>query len=268
MIPKAPNHRSEGQSFASLFISDTHLGARSCRDHALLAFLQAHHAPKIYLVGDIIDTWHNIGAHWTKPQHEIIAILLARAAQGVEIIYTPGNHDAFFRPYIGAQMGTIKVANHVIHTAQDGKRYLVIHGDSVDMFAGRFPLLSRLAAKAENSLRGLGNGAQYLLGRFGLPITDQVDWVIQKVNDMIRAQDNFQARLAALARAHDTDGIICGHFHQPALHDELGVTYANCGDWVENTTALAEAQNGALIQLTWAMPAVAKALEGQLIKDI
>lgn len=242
-----------GSCFSSIFISDMHLGARACRDEALLIFLQSHHAKRIYLVGDIFDTWHAIGAHWSVYQHAIIALLLTRAQNGVEIIYTPGNHDAFFRPYIGTKIGNIAVANHAIHLSESGKRYLVIHGDSVDIFAGRFPLLSRLAAKAENSLRGFGNALQHLLRRFDLPIGDQVDWLILKVNNLIRAQDDFQSRLVDLARKHAADGIICGHFHQPALHDEFGVTYANCGDWVENATALAEDHTGALVQLQGVM---------------
>lgn len=237
------------QSFSSLFISDMHLGARACRDEVLLAFLQAHHAPRIYLVGDIFDTWHAIGACWNVHQHAIIALLLTRAQNGVEIIYTPGNHDAFFRPYIGTKIGNIAVTHDIIHTSATGKRYLVIHGDSVDIFCGRFPLLSRLAAKAENSFRGFGNALQHLLRRFEVPIGDQVDWLILKVNNLIRAQDDFQSRLADLARKHGADGIICGHFHQPALHDEFGITYANCGDWVENATALAEDHTGQLVQL-------------------
>ncbi|MEO8530857.1 MAG: metallophosphoesterase, partial [Deltaproteobacteria bacterium] len=183
--------------------------------------------------------------------HAIIALLMARAQNGVEIIYTPGNHDAFFRQYIGAALGNVAVADHVIHTGVDGRRFLVIHGDSVDIFSGRFPVLSRLAARAENIFRGLGNGAQRLLHRFELPIVSQVDRIVARINDVIRKQDNFQERLADLARKHGADGIICGHFHQPALHDDYGVTYANCGDWVENTSALVETHDGRLVSLDW-----------------
>lgn len=255
MLKSQCNHvepAKSGHGYASLFISDMHLGARSCREEALLGFLQAHQARKIYLVGDIFDTWHALGAHWSDHQHAIVQLLLARAQSGVEIVYTPGNHDAFFRPYIGAKLGNITIADHVIHTGVDGRRYLVIHGDSVDILSGRFPFMSRLAAKAENMLRGLGDAAQRLLRRFDLPIVAQVDWVVGRVNDVIRAQDDFQARLADLARKHGADGIICGHFHQPALHDDHGVTYANCGDWVENTSALVETHSGALVSLDWA----------------
>lgn len=240
-----------GRRFATLFLSDMHLGARSCRDDALLGFLQAHHADRIFLVGDIFDTWHGLTTHWTDSQQTIIHLLLERAARGVEIVYTPGNHDAWFRKFIGTRFGNITIADHVIHTAADGRRYLVIHGDCVDVFSGRLALLSRLAAKTEHLFRGLGTLAQRLLRRFELPIADRVDRVVARVNDVIRAQDDFQRRLADLARKHGADGIICGHFHQPALHDDFGVTYANCGDWVENASALIETRAGMLTMVDW-----------------
>jgi UDP-2,3-diacylglucosamine pyrophosphatase LpxH len=242
-----------GTGYASLFISDMHLGGRACRDEALLGFLRAHRADRIYLVGDIFDTWHGKGAHWTAPQHAVLQLLLDRAQDGVEIVYTPGNHDAVFRRYIGTQLGKISVVDHAIHTGADGRRYLVIHGDSVDIFSARFVLLSRMAAKAEHVFRGLGNAAQRRLHSLDLPIAAKVDRLVARINHVIRAQDNFQARLAALAQHHGTDGIICGHFHQPALHNDFGVTYANCGDWVENATALAERHTGELVQLSWAV---------------
>ncbi len=247
-----------GRCFATLFISDMHLGARSCRDEALLDFLQAHHADRIFLVGDIFDTWHGLAAHWTDSQHAIMRLLLERAACGVEIVYTPGNHDAYFRKFIGTRLGNITVADHVMHTAADGRRYLVIHGDSVDIFSGRFALLSRLAAKTEHVFRGLGTLAQRLLRRFDLPIDDRVDRVVARVNDVIRAHDDFQRRLADLARRHGADGIICGHFHQPALHDDFGVTYANCGDWVENASALIETRAGTLAMVDWSAARAAR----------
>jgi predicted phosphodiesterase len=36
------------------------------------------------------------------------------------------------------------------------------------------------------------------------------------------------------------DGVIFGHIHHAVISDFDGVIYANCGDWVESRTALAE----------------------------
>jgi len=40
--------------------------------------------------------------------------------------------------------------------------------------------------------------------------------------------------------------VICGHFHLADLHDSHGLIYANCGDWVDSFTALAEDHSGQL----------------------
>ena len=58
-------------------------------------------------------------------------------------------------------------------------------------------------------------------------------------------------KLIAHARQKAHDGVICGHFHVAALHNRHGLVYANCGDWVENATALVETANGRLLLIDW-----------------
>lgn len=50
-------------------------------------------------------------------------------------------------------------------------------------------------------------------------------------------------------RAGGHDGVICGHFHRAVLRDHGATTYANCGDWVDSLTALAELPDGRLVLL-------------------
>ncbi|HYW64879.1 MAG TPA: UDP-2,3-diacylglucosamine diphosphatase, partial [Bradyrhizobium sp.] len=56
------------------------------------------------------------------------------------------------------------------------------------------------------------------------------------------------------ARRHGADGVICGHIHCAKIHDEHGVRYMNCGDWVESCTALVEHDDGRFEILTWSDP--------------
>ena len=235
--------------FPVLFLSDLHLGSRACKDDALLGFLQTHTADLIYLVGDIIDTWTTTAAQWTAAQHAIVQLLLDRAQNGVRLVYTPGNHDALFRSYCGQRVANIEIVPHIIHHAADGMRYLVIHGDSCDVFEARFPRLAHVGARAEGLFRGLGDRVNALRRRFGHAEWQVVERVMKVANDLIRGLDDFEKRLVDLALAHGVDGIICGHFHKPALHSEHGLAYANCGDWVENSTALAETTSGRLLLL-------------------
>lgn len=238
--------------FPVLFLSDLHLGSRACRDKALLSFLNGHTAEVIYLVGDIIDTWLPLGAHWTPEQHQILALLFDRARKGTRLIYTPGNHDAFFRRFIGHEMVGVEVVDRIVHQAADGTRYLVVHGDEGDLFERVFPRLSRIGTRIDNSVRGAIGWLNRQRARVGWSESQLVDRLVKGFNDIVRSCDAFEERLADIARAHGTDGIICGHFHKPALHSNHGIAYANCGDWVENTTALAETASGRLLLIDWA----------------
>lgn len=237
--------------FPVLFLSDLHLGSRACRDQMLLSFLQAHTADVIYLVGDIIDTWLPLGAHWTPAQHQILAILFDRARHGTRLVYTPGNHDAFFRRFIGQSMLGVEIVDRIVHQAADGTRYLVVHGDEGDLFEEKFPLLSRLSCRLDSGVRGLIGWLNIKRAQLGLSPSNLAERLVKRFNNAVRACDAFEERLSDVARQHSADGIICGHFHKPALHSDHGVAYANCGDWVENATALAETASGRLLLIDW-----------------
>ena len=65
-------------------------------------------------------------------------------------------------------------------------------------------------------------------------------WLVQKTTDPAK----LVAALAAEAKRRGYDGVVCGHIHYPALREEDGLRYANCGDWIENCTALVEDHQG------------------------
>ena len=46
-------------------------------------------------------------------------------------------------------------------------------------------------------------------------------------------------------------GVICGHIHTPVIKDINGITYMNCGDWVENSTAIVEHHDGRFEVIEW-----------------
>ena len=61
----------------------------------------------------------------------------------------------------------------------------------------------------------------------------------------------YERALAADAKKHDAQGIVCGHIHHAAIHDDFGIRYVNCGDWVESCTAVAEHHDGRLEIIHW-----------------
>jgi UDP-2,3-diacylglucosamine pyrophosphatase LpxH len=61
----------------------------------------------------------------------------------------------------------------------------------------------------------------------------------------------FERTLADEARRHAVDGVICGHIHHAAIHDDFGVRYVNCGDWVESCSVIVEHFDGRLKVVSW-----------------
>jgi len=76
-------------------------------------------------------------------------------------------------------------------------------------------------------------------------------WIKERIGRARRFIEEFEARVAAGARAGGFDGHICGHIHYGRIADHDGVLYINDGDWVEHCTTLVEHHDGALELLHW-----------------
>jgi len=122
------------QQVRSIFLSDIHLGTKACQAGHLLDFLKAYSSEYVFLLGDIVDLWamSRGGVHWSPDQNTFVQKMLRRARHGEKVIFIPGNHDEAMREYIGTSFGDVMVMHDYIHTAADGRRYLLIHGDEFD----------------------------------------------------------------------------------------------------------------------------------------
>ena len=71
-----------------------------------------------------------------------------------------------------------------------------------------------------------------------------VDSWAKEATDMM---ENFKTTTIQYAEKKSCVFIITGHIHKP----ELGLLYGNCGDWVENCSAIVERQDGTLGLIFW-----------------
>jgi UDP-2,3-diacylglucosamine pyrophosphatase LpxH len=238
--------------FRTLFISDVHLGTRGCQAERLLDFLRWHDADTIYLVGDIIDGWQlKSGWYWPQPHNDVVQKLLRKARKGARLIYVPGNHDEFLRDYFGTHFGGIEVADSAIHTSADGVRYLVIHGDHFDLVVTQARWLALLGDKAYELAIAANRIFNAVRRRLGFGYWSLSKWAKLKVKNAVSYIGEFEKTLVAEAKRHDVDGVICGHIHLAAIHQDFGIRYVNCGDWVESCTAIGENPDGEFEIITW-----------------
>ena len=244
----------ETRRFRALFLSDVHLGTRGCQAERLLDFLRWHEADTIYLVGDIVDGWAlRSGWYWPQAHNDVVQKLLRQARKGTRIVYVPGNHDEFLRGgYYGTHFGGVEVLEHTIHQGADGRRYLVIHGDIFDLVVMQARWLALLGDRAYDfaiTLNRIFNGVRR---RLGFPYWSLSQWAKLKVKNAVNYIGAFEHTLAAEAGRHHVEGVICGHIHHAVMHDDFGLRYINCGDWVESCTAVAEHADGRFEIITWA----------------
>ncbi len=243
---------NEVKRVRTLFISDLHLGMRSVCIRQLITFLGRYQADTIYLVGDVVDGWKLQKAwRWPPEYNRFAQTVLNMAVSGTKVVYLPGNHDEFLREYLGTYFGEVELTDRVIHTSATGKTYLVIHGDQFDMVVGQFPRLSHFGHWAYNLALRINVPINWFRRRLGLPYWSLSNWAKEKVKNSSAIKDRFEAALVREARESGVDGVICGHIHIADMHDRLGIEYLNCGDWVENCTAITEDFDGNFELVRW-----------------
>lgn len=239
--------------YRTLWISDVHLGTRGCKAEYLLDFLNHVECERLYLVGDIIDFWKlKKGFYWPNLHNSIVRKVMAMAAGGTEVIYIPGNHDELFRAYIGTVFNGITVLDRVIHEAANGRRYLVLHGDEFDGVVCGSRWLAMLGGEAYDFLIAVNRWFNIARRILGFPYWSMSAYIKHKVKNAVNFIFDFERALLHAAEEDRLDGVICGHIHHAAIHEnERGIRYCNTGDWVESCTALSESDAGEINIIRW-----------------
>lgn len=238
--------------YRALFISDVHLGTKACQAELLLEFLQCHDADVIYLVGDIVDFWRiRRSAHWPQAHNDVLQKLLRKAGKGTRLIYLPGNHDEALRSYCGNKFGGIEIVDSVIHTAADGKRLLVIHGDQFDVVVHYAKWLAFLGDTAYTVALAVNTRLNLVRRKAGLRYWSLSAFLKQKVKQAVNFISAFESALATEAGRQGAEGVICGHIHHAAMRQLGEILYINTGDWVESGTAVGETSDGRFEIIDW-----------------
>jgi len=229
----------------ALFVSDVHLGCRHSQADPFLELLQRYEPEQLYLVGDFIDGWKlKRRWRWTATYDQILRRLMTLRRAGTQLFYTPGNHDAFLRGYL-ADYGVVEICDRFVHTAADGRRYLVTHGDQFDRVEKRAPWLSFTASYAYDLLLSTNKFVNRLRGKKRNPYA-LCGAIKRRVKRVVTQVSEFEDLISRSAGKEECDGIICGHIHTPRIAQVGKLIYCNTGDWVENCSALIEYGDGGL----------------------
>ena len=238
----------------TLFVSDLHMGSYRFDADLFTRFLASYDPDTIYLVGDIIDGWKlRKRWHWPLSYVRSTSYLLSLAQQGKNIFYIMGNHDDRLRllpPVINKRLKDkygFQLLNKHIHTTEDGRKLLVIHGDQFDwkILHGRLSkwgdsvfdfITTRLLSTVSPRVRVKGKYTKFSLSKA----------VRKSGTHALYLLKNFEKAVLKRIEKDKVNGLICGHTHVPVqkelAEDKL---YINTGSWMADTpTALIEHEDG------------------------
>lgn len=236
-------------SCRTLFLSDLHLGAIGARADLALALLQSTRADTYVLVGDILDLWQPGPSQWGTHERAVIGYLQSRFRDGAKIIYVTGNHDPDAQAIAETGFLPVPAVKQAQFQTLDGSTYLIVHGDDADSRIARSPLLTQAANWMNRYLRILDARICATFGRADTGARSPIQALMVAANWILHGHRLHEAKLVTAARLGGYDGVICGHYHKADLHHRHGLTYANCGDWVDSFSALAETHDGTLTLL-------------------
>lgn len=237
----------------SIFLSDIHLGTRACQAQSLLEFLREYDSEHLFLIGDIVDFWAmKRGVYWSTRHNTVVQKILKRARHNTRVIYVPGNHDEALREHVGISFGHIRLRYDHIHTAADGKRYLLTHGDDFDQVTKYHRWAAVLGDKAYAFAVRLNTMVSWFRRRLGIAgYWSLAGYAKRKVKSAVSFIFDFEESVARYVKEQGVDGVICGHIHAAAIKEIDGIRYMNCGDWVDSCTAILEHEDGRMELLEW-----------------
>jgi UDP-2,3-diacylglucosamine pyrophosphatase LpxH len=211
MAAKSKQDKSSNR-YRTIWISDVHLGTAGCKAEFLVDFLKRNECETLYLVGDIIDGWKLRGSwYWPQEHTNVVRKILTKSKRGTKVYYVTGNHDEFLRKFVGYRLEL-----------------------------GNIRVVNEMIHTTADGRRLLG-----------MPYWSLSAFAKDKVKNAVNVVSEFEDAVARECQRRGLDGVVCGHIHHAEIRTLHGITYHNCGDWVESCTALAEDFNGKLSVIRW-----------------
>ena len=233
--------------YNAIFVSDVHLGTKNSQDKLLHAFLKEHTCDKLYLVGDIVDGWRlRKKWYWPTSHNNLVRYIFTLVKRGTRVYWVIGNHDEALRNFLDFKLkfGKIAIVDEIIHTASNGKTYLVTHGDKFDGITKIAKWLVFIGDNAYQFLLSFNKTYNRIRTLFGMRYWSLSAYLKKKTKKTLEFLYNFKRHITNYAHKRGHDGVICGHIHTPEIETINGVQYMNDGDWVESCSALVEHLNG------------------------
>ena len=213
-------------TFDSIFISDLHIGSDVTNYKKLFKFIESIECKRLFLIGDII--YRGVKDD-DKNLKKLVELLNSK---NFETIYILGNHEKSHKQPLPPVLNDKKLYKSYIY-----KDILIEHGDSYDTKDKFLQTLKRVDKRTHIKIKNK---------RLKAILKKRIHKILKAIAKVI-LHNNFSKFMALRAKRNRCKSVICGHFHKPYSANIYGISYFNCGDWIDNCTYVAEDDNGKLI---------------------
>ena len=221
-----------------VLLSDVHLGAAAPEvERTLVAFLRSlpGRARSLVINGDLFDFWFEWRTVIPRDHYRTLAALADLREGGVEVLMTAGNHDGWGGDFLQNDVGLTYVAGGVWRGAIAGWRTVVEHGDGLRPVEDRKYRALRSVIRHPLAIRAF----RWLHPDMGTRIARGSSSASREH----RLFGDSGAALRSIAHArlttdHESDLLVFGHSHAPALERTPSGVYANAGSWLADPTFL------------------------------
>lgn len=232
---------------SSLFISDLHLSANSAVQLTQYQQLLATHAGKLdslYILGDFFDFW--IGDDAATDLHRMaVEPIRQLASLGTKIFFAHGNRDFSIGEAFLDYMQATLMSTPTVHTLY-GQKILLLHGDELCTDDVEY-----------QKLRTQIRNPQFIEMMMSKSIEERLIYARDlraksKMESASKAEDIMDVNQHTVTQhfeQYDTQIMIHGHTHRPAihkLHNNAGEELQRIvlGDWQDQPSYLLMDENG------------------------
>lgn len=242
--------------YKTIWISDIHLGTKGSNVELLNNFLNHHKCDNLFLVGDIFDFWQLRRKSYFPQSHiKIVHKFLNKLKKNTKVFYIVGNHDETLRKYSEyfdtPFIENFFLGNEYIYNSISGEILWITHGDLYDSVTVLHSWIAHLGDVGYNFLLLINKYYNFFRKVMGFPYWSLSSYIKKKIKMAVSFINNFEDILVFQCKKRECSGVICGHIHVPEIKNLADITYYNCGDWVENCSALVEHFDGKIELIFW-----------------
>lgn len=224
--------------YKAIIASDLHLGTEASKAKEFIKFLDEHTTELLILNGDIVDGWALARGQRWKSSHTQVISKLMDISRKTKIVWIRGNHDEFLHDFMTFHLGNICVAENYILELSPTQRYLIFHGDVLDVFITKWKQLAKIGSLGYDVALKINTWYNKYRAWIGKPYYSISKDIKAGVKAAVNYITDFEVAAVKFAKQYHCNGVMCGHIHKFEDTYILGTRYLNSGDWVENMSAI------------------------------